>query len=219
MSDRSKAPSLARCALAVFAALAGLGPIAAARGADCASASVECAGLVQLGCMPSLGAGSRSSSGAPPDCEGQKRSYRACLQDLVQRCDQGPQPGSQPAAPSGSDGWGASAPATPSDCALGRWTGWVVEPGASSYAIELEVGVQNGGAFARTWYPELECGGAGGAVVGSTPDRLLLAETITVNRERCADGRFSLTCLGEDRLLWRWYRNTGESFDAVLTRR
>lgn len=202
---------------AAFLAAMSVSP-SAVRAAECAAASVDCAALVQLGCMPSLGAGS-VSTGTAADCEDQKRAYRSCLQDLVKRCDQGPQPGSQPLAADKSDGWGDNALPAPARCAVGGWTGWVVEPGASSYTIELDVSIVNGGAVARSWYPELDCGGGGPAVAGSTPERLLMAETITHNRDRCADGRFSLTCLGDGRLLWRWYRNTGESFDAVLTRR
>ncbi len=225
MTDRSHAfrrvsASAGRLLLKITAAVLGTIMITtgSANAAECAAAPVDCASLVQLGCMPSLGAGSVSASAAS-ECDVQKSAYRSCLQDLVQRCDQGSQPGSQPRAAGASGGWGDREPAAPADCALGRWTGWVVEPGASSYSIELEVGSQNGEAFARTWYPELSCGGGGSAVAGSAPERLLMSETITQNRNACADGRFSLTCLGNERLLWRWYRNTGESFDAILTRR
>lgn len=205
-------------------ALSGLPILAGA--AECTTASQDCAALIELGCLPALHAGSVSagsvSSASPAECDSQKRAYKGCMQDLVQRCDSGPAPSTR-AASQPSASWGgeetAAMSADPSACALGRWTGWVVEPGFSSYTIELEIGAQNGVAFARSWYPELSCGGGGSAVAGSRPDRLLLSETITTNRDRCADGQFSLTCLGDGRLLWRWYRNTGESFDAVLTRR
>lgn len=175
----------------------------------------RCTDQLTAACLPRLGAGAAEALDAP-GCADQKAAYRSCLLGLVEQCDKN-------RGGTASQSWGAteiaSGVAPPDPCALGRWTGWIVEPGVSSYTLELEVGARNGVAFARSWYPELACGGGGEAVRGATATRLLLAETITTNRDRCADGQFSLTCLGEDRLLWRWYRNNGESFDAVLTRR
>lgn len=211
-------------ALVLHAALAfGLAsaPGVVAQAADCAAASQSCGDLMDFQCLKAFGVGSVAAT-ATVDCDTQRTAYRRCLEQLVQSCDHGLEPVSKPQSQPGSGasgGWGGKSAAADETCVLGRWSGWVVEPGFSSYTIELDVGVSDGAVFARSWYPELACGGGGPAIEGSEPGRLLMAETITKNRNNCADGRFSLTCLGEDRLLWRWYRNTGESFDAVLTRR
>lgn len=187
------------CAFALIAAT----PVQAA---ECDDAARRCGGEIKRDCLARVGAGALGVTAAAETCAAQLQAYRGCLTQAAESCGD---PGGADALVAGSVG---------DLCAIGAWRGRVIEPGFDSYDMELEIGVRNGAPFARMRYPQLSCASRGDHLEGPTRGRILFRETVVENRGRCADGRFAVTCLADGRLHWRWFRDNGENFDAVLAR-
>lgn len=197
----------------LFALSAALvGGAVSAQDRSCAEVGRRCGALVKSDCLARLGAGAlpARAEGGSETCAGQLARYRGCLVQAAERC------GEDGAASGGANAYIASL--TTDLCAIGVWTGPIIEPGFDSYTVRLEIGVRNGAPFARARYPELACSSRGDHLEGPKDRRILFREVVTENRERCADGRYAVTCMADGRLHWRWFRDNGENFDAILSR-
>lgn len=198
---------LRRGVLAAFCLLLG---IDAAAAQDCGAVGPECGAAIKSHCLARLGAGAAAlPAEAQKTCAAQFETYRGCLTQAARACGGAEKPEEVRAF---------AASLTSDLCAVGVWTGPIVEPGFDSYHMRLEIGVRNGVPFARMQYPELSCRSRGEHLEGPAEGRTLFKEVVETNRARCADGRFAVTCLADGRLHWRWFRDNGEQFDAVLTR-
>lgn len=177
----------------------------AAAAESCNTVGARCGAMVKTGCLARLGAGAEKIQ--QETCAAQFEEYRGCLAQAARRC-----------APGGGGGDTVLTSVTDKLCAVGVWKGPIIEPGFDSYTLRLEIGMRNGAPFARARYPELKCSSRGDVLEGPKNRRILFRETILDNRARCADGRYAVTCMADGRLHWRWFRNNGEYFDAILTR-
>lgn len=179
-----------------------------ARADDCQGVGSRCGSMVKRGCLARLGlAPDPAAQDAPRTCAGQLDDYRGCLARAANDC-----------SPAGDSGTTLLTSLTDELCAVGVWRGPIVEPGFEIYSVQLEIGMRNGAPFARARYPELNCASRGDVIEGPKERRIVFREVVTKNRERCADGRYEVTCMVDGRLHWRWHRDNGEFFDAILTR-
>ncbi|MEL6977647.1 MAG: hypothetical protein AAGM38_03085 [Pseudomonadota bacterium] len=211
---RAAAPALTMTIAALGAALAAgalsARPASAQAGQDCAEVGSVCGAMVKSDCLARLGAGAMAvGDPAGRTCAGQLSLYRGCLVQAAERCGGARGPQRTQAYISGL---------TTDLCAIGVWTGPIIEPGFDSYTVRLEIGMRNDRPFARARYPELSCSSRGDHLEGPENGRILFREVVTDNRERCADGRYAVTCMADGRLHWRWFRDNGEFFDAILSR-
>lgn len=204
---RALAPALLAVGLMTVGLPAGG---AAAQNVSCDAVGPECGSALKFQCLARLGAGAEKlGDEEKATCASQFETYRACLTQAAQSCAGAEKPAEVRAF---------KASLTTDLCAVGVWKGPIVEPGSIPYNIFLEVGMRNGVPFARMNYPELSCRARGEHLEGPTEGRILFREVVETNRTKCADGRFAITCLADGRLHWRWFRDNGEQFDAVLTR-
>lgn len=196
-------------AAALTTALFALG--ADAQQMACDKVGPECGSALKPRCLARLGAGADALASAEEKatCASQFEVYRGCLTQAARVCGGAQKPAEVQAY---------TASLTSDLCAIGVWKGPIVEPGSVPYTMTMEVGVRNGVPFTRMTYPELSCTARGEHLEGPAQGRTVFREIVETNRARCADGKFALTCLADGRLHWRWFRDNGEQFDAVLTR-